>query len=387
MTTDPRVLAFQQVAQLAQHQRIIVLHPDFEHQRVVFQHFLQGEATVYMRLTQPRMTYTQMQVLFDVELDAQMVCEVDAPARLRTLLVDECDRADASALHTWLTEMLQAYPDLRVVLAGRDLPFSLLNSEYLRAHTAIIPRDDRLMLRDYTRPGGAGHLLEVRALGAGQVVVNGRSVASWDGVLPRALFFYLVDRGMATRSDIFATFWPKLTTREATNVFHVTKRKINEILGIDLTVYWSGYYRLSPDITLSYDTILFSELAQQGEITQGDEAEALLERALVLYRGAYLSTLDTDWVRRRRSELAQMHAEVLSLLGTLKEQRGDLQGALNCYIRAVRYSGEQADLLAGISRLAMQLYGPGNDPVQFTEQGGATLPVMLSASAQFNSAR
>ena len=40
---------------------------------------------------------------------------------------------------------------------------------------------------------------------------------------------------MVTRDEIFETFWPGLPTKEATNVFHVTKRKISERLGYELT--------------------------------------------------------------------------------------------------------------------------------------------------------
>ena len=41
----------------------------------------------------------------------------------------------------------------------------------------------------------------------------------------------------ATRADIFKEFWPGLPIKSATNVFHVTKRKIGERLGCDLTSY------------------------------------------------------------------------------------------------------------------------------------------------------
>ena len=70
---------------------------------------------------------------------------------------------------------------------------------------------------------------------------------------------------MVTRAEIFQTFWPNLTTREATNVFHVTKRKISEVLGTELTVYGSSFYHISPQIQLSYDVSLFNQLVQDSD--------------------------------------------------------------------------------------------------------------------------
>ncbi|NJL95427.1 MAG: hypothetical protein HC915_17740, partial [Anaerolineae bacterium] len=133
------------------------------------------------------------------------------------------------------------------------------------AQTRFLPADERWMLWDYARGnerdsnGSEMTLLEVRAFGAGRVQLNGQAVVSWDGILPRSLFFFLVDKGLATRTEIFNTFWPNLSVREATNVFHVTKRKISEVLGIDLTVYMSGFYHISPKIHLSYDVALFNQ--------------------------------------------------------------------------------------------------------------------------------
>src|SRR5260370_15199033 len=131
-------------------------------------------------------------------------------------------------------------------------------------------------------------LLEVYALGLGHASINGRKIDRWDGALPRSLFFYFIDRGMVTRDEIFQTFWPTLSIREATNVFHVTKRKISEILGFDLTVYWSGFYRISPDIDLYYDVVKFVEDVQNSVVANDHDGIQLLERAIDLSRGLFL---------------------------------------------------------------------------------------------------
>src|SRR5688500_18693889 len=99
------------------------------------------------------------------------------------------------------------------------------------------------MLIDYGVHSEHKTIQDGRSLGPRIALINGRTLTTWDGVLPKCLFFYLVDRAMTTRNEIFDTFWPELKKREATNVFHVTKRKVSEILEQDLTTYSAGFYR------------------------------------------------------------------------------------------------------------------------------------------------
>ncbi len=203
-----------------------------------------------------------------------------------------------------------------VILGTRVLPMSLIEHPDLLGKTALVPVNPDKMILDYTNSVGK-NVLEVRALGPGRVLINGRLVEHWDGVLPRMLFFYFVDRGMTTRDEIFRTFWPNLSTREATNVFHVTKRKISEILGTDLTVYWSGFYRISPDLELHYDVVKFAEAVQNAAVADDEEAIWLLQNAITLYNGPFLSMMEQTWVAQRREELASNYAEALAGLARI----------------------------------------------------------------------
>jgi two-component SAPR family response regulator len=215
-----------------------------------------------------------------------------------------------------------------------------------------VPYDEALMLWDYTRyDTSQSALLEVRALGTGRVLLNGRRVENWDGVLPRSLFFYLIDRGMTTRADIFQTFWPTLSVREATNVFHVTKRKISEVLGMDLTVYWSGYYHIAPHIQLSYDAALFSQATQDAAILPVEESGTLLRQAITLYRGHFLTSIDMDWTRKRREELLFNFNEALMGLARVYECHHQPQKALALYLQAAATNVQREDLVHNMMRL------------------------------------
>jgi two-component SAPR family response regulator len=195
-------------------------------------------------------------------------------------------------------------------------------------------------------------LLEVRALGTGRVLLNGHEINEWDGVLPRSLFFYLIDKGMTRRDDIFATFWPNLSVREATNVFHVTKRKISEVLGVDLTNYWGGFYRISNDIELSYDVVQFSEMVQGSALAPIEVESELLRSAVWLYRDHFLTSVEMPWVADRRYELLQTYGEALIGLAKSLEKRDARYEALGYYLRASATTPRREDIALN----TMQLY-------------------------------
>jgi two-component SAPR family response regulator len=156
---------------------------------------------------------------------------------------------------------------------------------------------------------------------------------------------------MTTRAEIFQTFWPMLSTREATNVFHVTKRKISEVLGRDLTTYWSGFYRISPDIELSYDVRQFSELLQTSAIADPNDAEEQLIRAVALYRDTFLSSTDLPWAKQRREELAMDYADALTELGDLLANRDEIDYALGHYLRALAINKQRTPLAKKIMKI------------------------------------
>jgi DNA-binding SARP family transcriptional activator len=276
------------------------------------------------------------------------------------LFIDSYDLADSETVQPWIEALVKGLPEgSQIVLGGRQLPLSLLESRTVQGKVALFPVEAGHMLLDYVnRPAADRVLLEVYGFGPGRALVNGKLVDQWDGVLPRSLFFYFVDRGMTTRDEIFHTFWPTLPVREATNVFHVTKRKISEILGFDLTVYWSGFYRVAPTIDLQYDVIKFAEDVQNSAVAVDDDAIPLLEKAVYVYRGTFLSTLSAHWADSRREELRLTYVEALSSLAKLRERRGEPEEALGLYLRAAAIQPHREDLARGIMSLYQKLGQP-----------------------------
>jgi two-component SAPR family response regulator len=203
--------------------------------------------------------------------------------------------------------------------------------------------------------------LEVYGLGRGYALVSGQEITNWDGALPRNLFFYFMDNPLVTRDEIFEVFWPRLTTKEATNVFHVTKRKISERITMkidqtgnyELTQYSAGFYKPSDKLIRYYDVEEFED-AVNDSITAMDEAEqeVLLQRAIDLYKGPFLQDGTMAWMVERRNELRGLYAQALIGMGRICQRRAEHMTALGYYVRALKETPERED----IHRNVMQIY-------------------------------
>jgi DNA-binding SARP family transcriptional activator len=342
--------AIQQLQGLSDDARILIAHPNFAGQHRILPELLKAQPTAYVRFAGNELTYGQLQEQLDTALQSQL--DKGQLRGVSFLILDESDRADPAELGRLLEELVVKVGKGRIVLFTRVVPYYIYRNPSLRRQSYFIPAVPDLMLVDYAQQSPDKALLEVCALGSGRVTLNGRLVDNWDGTLPRALFFYLIDRGMTTRSQIFETFWPNLTSREATNVFHVTKRKISEVLGVDLTVYWSGFYHISSEIQLSYDAVLFSEMLTNSAVAPTDRAIDLFTYAISLYQGNFLTSMDVPWVIKRRDELLLSYGEALATLARVLEQNSEKEHALGLYIRASTTNPQRED----IARNIMSLY-------------------------------
>jgi two-component SAPR family response regulator len=356
-------LAVEQLQKLDSRYRLIVVHPQYLQQHLTLPAVLDGQQpALYLRFDGRNLTTGMAQAQFEAALQAQIGQAHLGDTRL--VILDECDNVQSDDLASFVAQLYEQLTNGRLILLTRCLPHTLMANETLRSQMIFLPVDESLMLWNYAhRAADKKVLLEVRALGAGSVMRNGVIVDTWDGVLPRSLFFFLVDRGMTTRNDIFQTFWPNLSVREATNVFHVTKRKISEVLGTDLTVYWSGFYRIAPDIELSYDVVRFSELYQDSAIASVERGVEMLRRATALYRTDFLTTLDMPWVLERRAEMRQLYGETLIALAKAREQQGAYDEALGLFLRAMRTNPHREDVVHSIMKLYHRMEMP-NDALQ-----------------------
>ncbi|MBW7955664.1 hypothetical protein H3C66_02925 [Patescibacteria group bacterium] len=163
------------------------------------------------------------------------------------------------------------------------------------------------------------YTIEVKAFGFPQVSVNGKRV-KWRGKLAPKLFFFLTDKEAATRDEIFSAFWPHLGVKDATNVFHVTKRQLKEALeqaGLpadEFLKYSQGYYEMphwkarpkpsATNMIVRYDVAAFKRRTEQYILDQ--ESVGLEEWAKLfesVSRGVYMAGIEEEWFKQRRAEV------------------------------------------------------------------------------------
>jgi two-component SAPR family response regulator len=274
--------------------------------------------------------------------------------RATILYLDELDRAPHDEnFKSFMRTLVDALPNhVQIAVSSRLLtnqPWIDFVSKGVGVVLGTERRKNDLMftLEEHPKPQ-----VEIYALSRGYVLVNGQQITNWDGALPRNLFFFFVDRPLVTRDEIFQTFWPNINVKEATNVFHVTKRKISERISMkvepqgsyELTQYNGGFYLPSDKIIRHYDVADFQEAIEQALVAKTIfEEELLLKRAIDLYRSSFLQSIEMEWVQKRREHLKNLFAQALISMGKIQRTRGNDSAALGYFSRAVKESPERED--------------------------------------------
>jgi DNA-binding SARP family transcriptional activator len=283
-------------------------------------------------------------------------------AGVRSLVIDQFDQVSAFDPTEWLNGLLETLPrGTQVVFNSRRLNSSHWNPLIAKGTAQVIGESE--VVGAHVLDGTPGQL-EVYALGNGAVWYEGRAVTRWDGPLTRRLFYFLLDRGPASRRQIFEAFWPSLPTREATNVFHVTKRKMNETVGCDATDYNDRHYQIGDNVRLYYDVAAFQAALKEGESAEGDAAVAAWEHAVKLYRQPFLNGDNTGWIVQRRNELRDLYAGALVNLARAYQEKNAHDLALMHYLRAIREAPLREDLYVQ----TMNLYAERNDKASAVAQ-------------------
>jgi DNA-binding SARP family transcriptional activator len=272
------------------------------------------------------------------------------------LILDEYDRADAADdLQAFIEMLVQALPEhCRLVINGRTLP-RLPWVSLIAQKQAIMLKDNQLVSSDFygVEREGAPHL-QVFALGPGYVLLDGGQVTTWEGHLPRLLFFFALDRPIITRAEICQAFWPNLQTDQAVNVFHVTKRRLHKALGFDVLVHDGGYYHVNLTVSIHYDIMDFVGALVEGRASEGEAATAAWQRAIDIYRGPFLQG-HNQWIRDRRGEFRAGYLEALTEMARSRKAKGQAEHALGLFLRAIAENPRREDLHREVMRLYADL--------------------------------
>ncbi len=232
---------------------------------------------------------------------------------------------------------------LKLVVNSRNLSYRPWGQLAHSGEAAILGEENAIDGGIFNPSASEKPHLEVYGFGTGHVYMDGLPVETWDGPLPRNLFFYFIDHPMITRDEIFETFWPGLATKEATNVFHVTKRKVSERLGYELTSYSGGFYRPSNELEIHYDVKNFEKEVATGS-EGGAESIETWYRAIRLYRTEFLHTTEMPWIDERREHLRLTYASALISVGRIFKSLNETDKAISFYLRALREVPQREDI-------------------------------------------
>ena len=167
-------------------------------------------------------------------------------------------------------------------------------------------------------------MLRARLLGALQVEVNGVVIESPASQRPWAVFAYLAlaPRPVA-RAELAATFWPDVLDQSARaslrSALWALRRRLGDALAVD-----GERAGLRDEPGLWVDVREFERLAA------GDPAAAL-----ELRRGDLLEGLEDDWAVAARDRHRERVIELLEVLASAAEERGDVREAIELTRRQV----------------------------------------------------
>lgn len=270
------------------------------------------------------------------------------------LILDEFDRSDeADDIQFFLEHLANSLPDGCTILINTRTVPRLSWISLMAKQRGIMLKDAQFIRENFYRQlTESEDIIEVFALGPGFVLLNDEPIDTWEGHLPRLLFFYALDRPAITRSEICAAFWPDLDSDQAVNVFHVTKRRLHKALNVDVLNHEDGYYHMAPSLRVEYDVSDFVSQLLHGRDLANPNRYNALQNALEIYNSPFLRGHSDPWIAARRADFQAGYLEALAQMAEFKIQNNQPEQALRLLQKAVQVNDSQEDL----HRSVMSLY-------------------------------
>jgi DNA-binding SARP family transcriptional activator len=390
-------LSFEQFHRKIKDKRLVILSPQIAYQNLFLSYFLNDTSLFlhYYRVRTNQNTISlalagllsewdgfgaSLQPMLDKanneDLALAFARELSRLNQPAVIYLDELDNLTISAdYHVFFSTLLKNLPSqCQLLIKARVLTPEPWKSFILSEEAAVLGTEYLLNDLMFSKEIDGKPHLEVSGFGQGHARVNGIEIQQWDGALPRNLFFYFMDKPRVTRDEIFGIFWPNLKLKEATNVYHVTKRKITEKIsqhlnGIDefeLTTYGGGFYRPADDIARYYDVAQFeADVDAATFVTNSEEQSKLYRRAVDIYKAPFLTTVDMPWVLARRQKLQRQFIEALIGLARVHKEAKREREALGYFSRALRENPFREDLHREIMRLYINMGFPDEASAQY----------------------
>lgn len=201
-------------------------------------------------------------------------------------------------------------------------------------------------------------LLQIEILGPIRISLEGTDITGikWRFTKSRDLLLYLAHQGQPVGIDrILEDLWQELPSEKGINHFYGALHWLRQVIQKDsqseIITYRTKTCHLQPTVYTT-DRRLFMALINEGS-SDIEKNLGLLEEAVALYRGEYLSQLDYPWVIPEREHLKRLYLETAIRLVKFYLQNQD-------YLKTIKLMGplaEQNPLREEIFGLLMSAYG------------------------------
>jgi DNA-binding SARP family transcriptional activator len=147
------------------------------------------------------------------------------------------------------------------------------------------------------------------------------------------MFLYLLFMGPQEREAFSLAFWPDSHPQQVRRNFHTTLYRARHALGENAIVFSEGLYQVNPDLDLWCDAHQLEDLVCHARPMPPRDArtEDLWRRAVDLYHGDFLPSVDAEWVDTMGDTLRDLYLEALIGLGECALARDDLRDAIQAF--------------------------------------------------------
>jgi ATP/maltotriose-dependent transcriptional regulator MalT/DNA-binding SARP family transcriptional activator len=206
--------------------------------------------------------------------------------------------------------------------------------------------------------------VQVNTLGGESILRNGIAVPSsaWRASRAREFFLYLILEGPQTRDAISLAFWPDSSIKAVRSNFHTTLYRARQALGDNVVMFEDDRYRINPEIELTCDALIVEENVRQARVLRPVDpvAEDLFRRAIELYRGDLLPSMDAPWIDLHRERLFELFMEALHGAGQCARARQGQREAITLFLRALEHDPYREN----IHRALLATYAEFGETVQ-----------------------
>jgi len=211
-------------------------------------------------------------------------------------------------------------------VGGKAVPLLL---KRIRAHRSLVAKWAEPVVRAEPRLD-----LRIYALGQAQVELGNKNI-QWVTAQSRDIFFCLLQHPQGLRKEeLGGIFWPEHSPQKLDAILRSNLYRLRRTIFRESIVFEDGLYRFNLKSNHWFDVEVFEKLVDQAGQTLDvarKKKSALLEEALSLYKGDYVSGVYADWCVAERDRLRGRYLTALEELARLKADQGELQRAIELY--------------------------------------------------------